>query len=245
MNIQNNGTNGANGANNSGVGDGASLPGANNDSGSLSNMFTTLLIAQIQNQDPLAPMEASQFVTQFAQMSQVEAMQTLAQISAATAAMQESMLVVSLGSQVGSLVRVRADSVELDGETVRGCFNLDSSAGDVELILTGPDGTEHKINLGPKEAGAVDFEIDPEEHDLPPGNYKVRVSTDTGEKPGVELTGELQGVRLAADGSIVLSVAGVGDVSTADITRFLGRAKDGGKPDSSASNLPYLKRFLS
>ncbi|CAJ0819401.1 flagellar hook capping FlgD N-terminal domain-containing protein [Ralstonia flaminis] len=247
MNIQNNGTQANNGA---GVGDGASLPGANKDSGSLSNMFTTLLIAQIQNQDPLAPMEASQFVTQFAQMSQVEAMQTLAQISAATAAMQESMLVVSLGSQVGSLVRVRADSVELDGETVRGGFTLDSSASDVELILTGPDGTEHKIPLGPREAGTVDFEIDPAEHDLPPGDYKVRVSADTGEKPDVELTGELQSVRLGADGRVILSVAGVGDVDTADITRFLGRPQKKEQAheqerENGLFPIPFLNRFLS
>ena len=45
---------------------------------SLSNLsadytrFLTLLTAQISNQDPLAPMDASQFVTQLAQLSQVE-----------------------------------------------------------------------------------------------------------------------------------------------------------------------------
>ena len=231
--IQTNNTNSA-----SGIGDPVSPPAGNGD-GSLSNLFTTLLIAQIQNQDPLSPMESSQFVTQFAQMSQVEAMQTLASISAATAAMQESMLVVSLGSQVGSMVRVRADSVELDDAVVKGGFTLDSSAADVEVILTGSDGAEHRISLGAQQAGAVDFEIDPEAHDLPPGRYDVRVSTDTGEKPGVELTGELQSVRLAADGRVILSIAGIGDAETADITRFLGRA------NGQASTDPQLKRFLS
>ncbi len=152
MNINNN----VNNNNGSGIGDQITPPGANNnDGGGISDMFTKLLIAQIQNQDPLAPMEASQFVTQFSQMSQVEALHTLANLSAATAAMQESMLVVTLGSQVGSLVRVRADSVELDGDVVKGGFNLESSASDVEVILTGPDGTEHTISLGAQQAGDV------------------------------------------------------------------------------------------
>lgn len=232
--IQTNNTNN----NATGLGDATSSPTGNGEGG-LSNLFTTLLIAQIQNQDPLSPMESKEFVSQFAQMSQVEAMQSLAQISAASAAMQESMLVVSLGSQVGSMVRVRADSVELDGKTVQGGFTLESSAADVDVILTGPDGTEHRISLGAQQAGAVDFDIDPEAHGLPPGRYDVRVATDTGEKPNVELAGELQSVRLAADGRVILSIAGIGEAETADITRFLGRANGQAPID------PQLKRFQS
>lgn len=236
-------------SNGSGIGDPiAPPPGSNNDGGSVSDVFTKLLIAQIQNQDPLAPMEAGQFVTQFAQMSQVEAMQTLANLSAATAAMQESMLVVTLGSQVGSMVRVRADALELGEDVVKGGFSLESSASDVEVILTGPDGTEHKISLGAKQAGEVDFEIDPAEHNLPPGNYKVRVSTDTGEKPNVELMGELESVRLGADGRVILLVAGIGEADTADITRFLGRPNGQGTtpPQTTPPQiLPIPKRYQS
>lgn len=246
MQIQNNNVNNTG----SGIGDQIAPPAdGNNDGGGLNDMFTKLLVAQIQNQDPLAPMEASQFVTQFAQMSQVEAMQTLANLSAATAAMQESMLVVTLGSQVGSMVRVRADSVALGEDTVKGGFTLESSASDVEVILTGPDGAEHKISLGAQQAGDVDFEIDPAAHDLPPGNYKVRVATDSGEKPNVELIGELESVRLGANGRVILQIAGIGEADTADITRFLGRANGGGQgtpPETTPPQiLPIPKRYQS
>ncbi len=37
-----------------------------------SDDFLKLFVAQLQNQDPLNPMDSSQFVTQLAQMSQVE-----------------------------------------------------------------------------------------------------------------------------------------------------------------------------
>lgn len=192
--------------------------------GGISDMFTTLLVAQIQNQDPLAPMEASQFVTQFAQLSQVEAMQSMASLTAAAAALQESMLVVTLGSQVGSQVMVGADAVNLGGDTVKGGFVLDDAASDVAVVLTGPDGIEHRIELGAREAGEVDFEIDPEALGLPPGKYAMRVDADTGETPRTEIQGELASVRLGADGRVILVVAGIGEVSTSDITRFLGRA---------------------
>jgi flagellar basal-body rod modification protein FlgD len=194
-----------------------------NDGKTISDMFTTLLVAQIQNQDPLAPMEASQFVTQFAQLSQVEAMQSMASLTAAAAALQESMLVVTLGSQVGSQVMVGADSVQLGGDKIKGGFVLENNASDVTLVLTGPDGTEHKIDLGSRDAGEVDFEIDPEELGLPPGKYAMRVDTNTGETVRTEIQGELQSVRLGADGRVVLTVAGLGDIAVSDITRFLGR----------------------
>jgi flagellar basal-body rod modification protein FlgD len=196
---------------------------SSNDGKSISDMFTTLLVAQIQNQDPLAPMEASQFVTQFAQLSQVEAMQSMASLTAAAAAMQESMLVVTLGSQVGSQVMVSADSVQLSDDIVKGGFVLDNNASEVTLVLTGPDGTEHRIDLGARDAGEVDFNIDPEELGLPPGKYAMRVDTNTGEKVRTEIQGELESVRLGADGRVILMVAGIGEISTGDITRFLGR----------------------
>ena len=45
------------------------------------NKFLTLLTAQIQNQDPLEPVDSTQFVAQLAQLSQVEqAVQTNTQL---------------------------------------------------------------------------------------------------------------------------------------------------------------------
>ncbi|WP_244130353.1 flagellar hook capping FlgD N-terminal domain-containing protein [Burkholderia sp. BCC0044] len=230
-----------------GIGDTAAPPSAGNDGGNASHMFTKLLVAQIKNQDPLAPMEAGQFVTQFAQMSQVEAMQTLANLGSTAAAMQESMLVVTLGSQVGSLVRVRADAVELNDTVVKGGFTLESSASSVDVILTGPDGTEHTIALGARQAGDVDVDLDPDAHGLPPGRYALRVVADSGEKPGIELTGELQGVRVGAAGRVILAVAGVGDADTTDITRFLGRPNAAVTPPDATRPqiLPISKRFQS
>ncbi|MBR8238330.1 flagellar hook assembly protein FlgD [Burkholderia sp. AU42008] len=241
MDIQNN-------VNNvSGTGGSVATPTAGNGGGDVSAMFTRLLVAQVKNQDPLAPMEANQFVTQFAQMSQVEAMQTLANLSAANARTQESMLVVTLGSQVGSQVRVRSEKVELGDAGVKGGFKLESSASEVGVILTDGGGTEYKVPLGAKQAGDVDFNIDPAEHGLPPGKYTLRVVADSGEKPPVELDGNLQSVRLGTDGRVILTIAGMGDAAATDITRFLGRSNQQPMSSETASpqSLPISKRFQS
>ena len=65
------------------AGAGAASTGANaapaaNTMSDSKEMFTKLLVAQIQNQDPLEPSDPSQFVQQLTQLSQTEAMQNLA-----------------------------------------------------------------------------------------------------------------------------------------------------------------------
>jgi len=224
--------------------------GGSNGNSSISDMFTTLLAAQIQNQDPLAPMEAGQFVTQFAQLSQVEAMQSMASINAAAAAMQESMLVVTLGSQVGSQVMVATDSVALGDQPVKGGFVLNDSASDTKLVLTGPDGVEHPIDLGPQEAGEVDFDIDPEKLGLPPGNYSMRVDTNTGllrtciiienDRPASWLLSmaPIRSSLWPLSTAAVLSLAACCCASTWSIADFMVCAKPGPAEASACSATP-------
>lgn len=191
--------------------------------GSVSDLFMTLLVAQIRNQDPLSPMESKDFINQFASMTQVETMQTLSSLTSSSAALQESMLVVNLGAQVGSDMMVAAGGVSLDGEPVKGAFVLQSAATDVALLLTGADGNTHRIAMGPQDAGTINFSIDPRQHGLVAGRYTLKIETGSGEAPRAELQGRLLGVRLDAQGRVVLDVSGVGEVGTGDISRFLGR----------------------
>jgi len=144
-------------------------------------------------------------------------------------------------------VRVRSEKVELGDAGVKGGFKLESSASEVGVILTDGGGTEYRVPLGAKQAGDVDFNIDPAEHGLPPGNYTLRAVADSGEKPSVELDGNLQSVRLGTDGRVILTIAGIGDAAATDITRFLGRSHQQRMSSETASppRLPISKRFQS
>ncbi|WP_019399999.1 flagellar hook capping FlgD N-terminal domain-containing protein [Pseudoxanthomonas sp. GW2] len=192
--------------------------------GSVSDLFMTLLVAQIRNQDPLSPLESKDFINQFASMTQVETMQTLSSLTSSSAALQESMLVVNLGAQVGSDMMVAAGGVSLGADPVQGAFVLDAPAAEVAVLLTGADGSTRRIELGAHDAGTVQFSIDPRKLGLPAGRYALRIEAGTGEAPRAELQGRLLGVRLDAQGQVVLDVAGVGEVGTGDISRFLGRS---------------------
>jgi flagellar basal-body rod modification protein FlgD len=189
-----------------------------------STMFTKLLVAQIQNQDPLSPSDPSQFISQLTQLSQTEALQNVGNLTSANASILQSMQVLALGAQVGSDVQVASTSVQLENSKVKGEITLAASSNKTTLVLTGLDGKEHKIELGAQSSGAVPFALDPQALGLPAGNYKMRVETSSKEDASIDLIGRLNSVRLGSGGAVVLNVANVGETSPAYITAFNGKA---------------------
>ncbi|MCC4596709.1 flagellar biosynthesis protein FlgD [Xanthomonas campestris pv. phormiicola] len=199
-----------------------------------SDLFMQLLVAQIQHQDPLAPMESKDFVQQFAAMTQVQSMESMSSAASASNALQQSLLSVGFGGQVGAQVAVAANTVTLAGAPVGGGFTLDRAVTDAGVVLTGSDGVEHRLALGPQQAGMVEFTLDPGQLGLPAGRYALKAQTSAGDTPDVEIHGRLQSVRMDTAGAVLLDVAGIGEVPTAGIVRFLGRG-DGASSSNTQS----------
>lgn len=188
------------------------------------DMFTKLLVAQIRNQDPLAPSDPSQFVNQLSQLSQTEALQSLSKTTSASGSVLQSLQVLAMGGQVGSQVTVATNRLRVDGNPVSGSVNLPSASGGTNLVLTGADGQAHSVTLPFHAAGAQAFTIDPSALGLAPGSYSIAAQTADGASVPVELTGTVSSVRLSSAGSVVLQVAGVGDIDPSAITGFNGKA---------------------
>lgn len=197
--------------------------------GKPSELFTTLLVAQIRNQNPLEPSDPSEFVGQLTQLSQMEALQKLVSHGTASASMLESLQLLSLGAQVGSRVAVRSGGVALGTTPVEGRFTLQSGSNRVALVLQTAGGPEHRIELGTRAAGEVAFKIDPVAAGLPAGSYALRVETESQESVQPEIVGELQSVRISSGGGVLLDVAGIGATTPDAIAAFTGR-----KPQQSS-----------
>src|SRR5471032_918704 len=176
------------------------------------DMFTKLLVAQTQNQDPLQPTDPSQFVDQLTQLSQTESLQNLSTLTSSNASVLQSMQVIALGAQVGSSVMASTSA-----------FTLASTSSKTTLALTGSDGVEHDIALGTQAVGNVPFSIDPAALGLAPGTYQIAVSTSSGEKPTVGVDGRLLSVQLSSTGTVVLNVSNLGPVAPSAITSFNGQ----------------------
>ena len=193
--------------------------------GEMTQLFTKLLIAQIQNQNPLEPTDPSQFVSQLTQLTQVESMQKMVAQTSASTAMLESMQVMALGAQVGSNVTAVADRVELDDTAVPGRFTLQSGSASVAVVLEDATGQQRRIQLGTRPAGDVEFQIDPQQLGLTPGAYSMRVETATEETPAIEVQGTLQSVRISASHGVLLQVSNLGSIGAGAITAFNGRSQ--------------------
>lgn len=199
------------------------VSGNDNTAAGMNNLFMQLLVAQIQNQDPLNPTDGTEYVGQLAQLTQVQSMETMSQLMANNAVLMDNLQTLTTGNLVGQKVMVQTDTVETDGSTsIDGRLTLDHAANTVTVIVKDESGNETKIELGKQEKGTVDFSIDPEALGLKEGKYSLSVVTDTEEtKVPIEVGGVVNNVRIPLDGSpTVLNITGIGEVAYNNITQF-------------------------
>ncbi|MGE5507376.1 MAG: flagellar hook capping FlgD N-terminal domain-containing protein [Chitinophagales bacterium] len=101
------------GASGATVGDAGSTQFVSNSNAMGKDEFLQLLMAQMRNQDPMTPMDNTQFVAQMAQFSSLEQMTTLnATLSDLATSQRQASLVAEATALLGRTV-----TVQVDGET--------------------------------------------------------------------------------------------------------------------------------
>jgi len=185
----------------------------------MENSFITLLVAQVQYQDPTKPVDSTEFINQYSAMAQVKSMQNMTTLQQNNLVLMDNLQTLTAAGLVGQEVKVSADSLQLDGDKVSGQITLEHASATTVLQLTDANGVRTDIILGPQEAGAVPFTVDPQALGLKPGKYSLAVKTESGETPGIEVSGLVHNVRVSADGP-VLEVEGAGSVPFYKIVEF-------------------------
>ncbi|MDO6705546.1 flagellar hook assembly protein FlgD [Photobacterium sp. 1_MG-2023] len=199
------------------------VQGNANSAQSLENEFLTLMVAQIQNQDPLNPLDGTEYVGQLAQFSQVQSTENMAKMMQNSMVLMDNMQVLATAGLVGQTVYVDTNEMALDEDSVQsGKIELAHASNQVNLILEDEYGRKSKVALGAHGAGDLDFSIDAEELGLPKGNYTVSVELQEGQaQPKILLAGEVEQVRVPSNGgSALVNVAGVGSVPFYQISQF-------------------------
>nr|WP_024306312.1 flagellar hook assembly protein FlgD [Pseudomonas sp. P818] len=189
------------------------------DATQLENNFLTLMVAQIQNQDPTKPVDSTEFLNQFAAMSQVKSLENMASLSKSNLVLLDNLQTLTAAGLVGQEVKVATEQLELGTDKVKGEVNLEHAAGKLTLVVTDSNGVKKEIALGSQAPGRVPFELDPKALGLAPGSYKVELQSDSGEYPKVEVAGRITQVRVSAEGP-VLEIVGIGSVPFYNITEF-------------------------
>lgn len=131
----------------------SSSASGSNSSTALQNQFMTLLTTQLQNQDPMNPMDSSQMTSQLAQISTVSG---ISQLNTTLQALSGSMIASSATSMVGHGVLVDGSTINLaNGQGLAG-INLQNPADNVVVTIKDASGNPVRtLNLGAQQAGIV------------------------------------------------------------------------------------------
>lgn len=192
-----------------------------NSAGNLRNEFLTLMVAQIQNQDPLNPMEGAEYVSQLAQFSQVESSENMASMMQNSAVTMNNIQMLTTAGLVGQTVYVGTDRVNLSDQTQQGKIVLSAPSDTVNLVLTDAYGQATTIPLGPQASGDVNFTLDPDKLDLEPGCYSVNTQLQNGVAGTIFMAGSVAQVSVPSNGGAAfVNVSGIGMVPFYDISQF-------------------------
>ncbi|MGD9786447.1 MAG: flagellar hook assembly protein FlgD [Sulfuricellaceae bacterium] len=204
----------------------AATPSSANNVADAQDRFLKLLVAQMQNQDPLNPMDNAQVTTQMAQIQTVSGIeklnQTLQSLSASYAATQT----MQSASMIGHGVLTDGNLLTLKGGTAVAGVDLSAAADQVEVDVYDQYGTLVNTNkLGSRDAGSFAFQWDGKDDNgnvLPDGNYSFTVKatkgTDKVDATALAL-GLVNSVRLTSTGSL-LNVQGLGEVDMAKVRQI-------------------------
>lgn len=181
------------------------------------NDFMTLLIAQMKNQDPLNPMDGTQFASQLAQFSSLQELQNLndsmTQSISANYSLAQSINNTMSATLIGKDVKVSGQDITYSGQnSVQLGYNLPSDASSVSINVYDSNGTLVKTfdNL-PTSSGdskiSWDF-TDNNGNTVPTGNYTFKVNAKTASgadmTPDVFKYGTITGVEYTTSGTKLL-----------------------------------------
>lgn len=174
--------------------------------------FLELMIAQLENQDPLDPAKNEDFIAQLAQFSTVEGIENLNTSFDNMATSMQASLTLQSASLVGRDVLVTADQGLLTESGMNGLVNLPSGASDLLVDISTAGGElVAQLELGSREAGQARFGwngLDAEGQPLPTGLYQVRAYS--------ALAGQSQAFETALPNRVTSVAIGGGEV-TADL----------------------------
>lgn len=155
-----------------------------NDLGMNSNDFLKLFIAQLQNQDPLAPQDPSAMLTQLAQINQVEQSYNTNTALTNLLAAQNSATAMNAAALIGGAIKANGNSASFDGTNPSALqFNLPVPAASGTVTITDASGnTVRTASLGAMPAGDNAYAWDGKDNNgnlLPAGAYAFAVTGTT------------------------------------------------------------------
>ena len=187
----------------------------------MQNQFLTLLVAQLQNQDPMSPMDNAQMTSQMAQISTVTGIEKLNDtVNSVTSqfSMQQMMQGTSL---IGHTVLAEGNTMAAAGENVyTAAFDLSGSAANVKVQITTPSGLlVDTVELGNGEAGRNYFTWNASNYNGDPSELRYSVQATNGNSAvnSTTLTPYSVIAATTSNGNLMLELNNGRNISYSDI----------------------------
>ncbi len=174
-----------------------------NSAASTADRFLRLLVTQMQNQDPLNPMDNAQVTSQMAQINTVSGIDKLNTTVQGLNSQFVQMQALQGAGLVGRSVTLQGDRVDVQaGQGVAG-FDLAATADQVQVEVLGPAGRVlETLNLGAQSAGRHAFNWAAPAGTADGSNLRFRVTARAGAATVAStplMRDHVQAVSLAGD----------------------------------------------
>jgi flagellar basal-body rod modification protein FlgD len=177
--------------------------------------FLTILVAQLENQDPLDPQDSTEFIGQMTQCSaleqQIQTNENLETLSSSVGSMEQYAAFQLLGTEIVA----SSDGFSFSGEAVELGFGLEEGVDDLELFVMDADGAVvASLDAGPAEAGSTFVSWDGSDDSgaqVACGDYTfaVRAADESDIEATLLVRGTVRQVSLEESGSVLSTGAGV------------------------------------
>ncbi|MET0519434.1 MAG: flagellar hook capping FlgD N-terminal domain-containing protein [Burkholderiaceae bacterium] len=142
--------------------------------------FLKLLVAQMQNQDPMNPMDNAQVTSQMAQIQTVSGISTLDSSIKSLSSQFNQMQALQSVSLVGRDVSLEGNRLSIADGAASGMYELDSAADTVKLeVMTSAGAVLDTVQLGAQGAGRQSFSWPTKQYD-DSANLKFRITATKG-----------------------------------------------------------------
>jgi flagellar basal-body rod modification protein FlgD len=200
-----------------------------NDTSQLQDQFLTLLVTQLQNQDPLNPMDNAQVTSQMAQLSTVSGINDLNATLQAVAGQIDVSQSMQTASLIGKHVLVPGEKVKV-GDGVATPFGVDLMGGASKVttsILDAGGKVLRVLEHGPQPVGVMTLAWDGKDEmgqPVPDGAYTVEVAASDAAGAPVAATaltyGQVNSIAFTADG-LRMDLGLAGNVPVSDLRKVM------------------------
>ena len=142
--------------------------------------FLKMFITQMQHQDPLNPLEGTEFTSQLAQFSSLEQLFNLSDNSAKLLETQDGLGRMQALNLIGKEILSEGNGLGLqENSTVQGTFQLQEAVSQCRVSIYDPEGNPIRIlDLGAREGGEHHFHWDglhSNGNPMPTGMYTYQI----------------------------------------------------------------------